>query len=54
MGKWANKVVTKRHPKYGWAIEHHWACSVCGKEYENQSDAWECCGDKKKLPWRTK
>lgn len=53
MGKWANKIVTKRDAKYGWAIEHHWACSVCGKEYEKQSDAWECCGDKKKLPWRT-
>ena len=50
MGKWANKIVTKRDDP----TEHHWACSICGKEYEKQSDAWECCGDKKKLPWREK
>jgi hypothetical protein len=51
MGKWANKIVTKRHPKYGWPTEHHWACSKCGKEYEDQSDAMNCCGKEKGLPW---
>ena len=51
MGKWANKIVTKRDPKYGWATEHHWACSICGREYERQSDAMNCCGKEKKLPW---
>ena len=54
MGKWANKIVTKRDPRHRWPIEFHWGCSICGKEYERQSDAMECCGDKKNLPWRRK
>ena len=50
----AKKIVLKRNSKHRWATEWKWACSICGKEYENQSAAQTCCLEKKDStgrPW---
>jgi hypothetical protein len=50
----SKKVVLKRDPEHGWPTDWKWACSVCGREYERQSEAELCCLEKKDdtgRPW---
>jgi len=50
----SKKVVLKRDPVHGWALDFKWACAECHKEYARQSDAELCCLEKKdhsKRPW---
>jgi len=59
MNPLARRVVTKRDTERGdsfhqYALEWKWACSVCGKLYEKQTDAQLCCLEKKDhtgRPW---
>jgi len=53
----SKKVVLKRDPEHGWATDWKWACSVCGRVYERQSEAELCCLEKKDdtgRPWLEK
>jgi hypothetical protein len=58
----SKRIVTKRDRKrgdatHGYAVAWKWGCSVCGKEYEHQSDAEMCCSEKKDAtgrPWLRK
>lgn len=45
MGKWAKRVNVKYRD--GFPFEWQWACTVCGKVYDRQSDAMKCCAEKK-------